>query len=102
MSLFMKVSIYNYSLDDLFCEIYKKQFIQKIELKKHNSAGQIISSQVKVNNHKKTNYDKNKSPSKNQIQDEILLTPTSNIKSGDNSIENTSIILIIKRKTHCK
>ncbi len=77
--------------DELFCEIYKKHFITKIELKKHNSAGHIVTSHNRVSSVKNNRFNKMKTPSKYQCaQDEILLTPTSNIKSGENSTENTS------------
>jgi hypothetical protein len=44
-----------------------------------------------VSSVKNNRFNKMKTPSKYQCaQDEILLTPTSNIKSGENSTENTS------------
>ncbi len=78
-------------VDGLFCEIYKKQFISKIEMKKHNSAGHIVTTHNRVSSVKNNKFNKTKTPSKyNCVQDEILITPTSNLKSGENSTENTS------------
>lgn len=73
-------------VDELFCEIYKKQFINKIEFKKHNSAGQIVGNNNNVNIVKNNQFNKTKTPSKYQyVQDEVMLTP-----SGENSTEITS------------